>query len=80
MIDNFRKQIASLAKDYLENRISYEDFIKAVPEDITGDEDIDDLIDLIEHEPTKKGFWGISERSYSEYKKKIWQLIDKLSK
>jgi hypothetical protein len=71
-----RKSAAQLAKRFYEKEISFEEFTNLYPE--TNDEKIEDLFDLIEHEPKSGGFLGVSEIEYQNYMNKIYRLIDEL--
>jgi len=74
---DFRRTVASLAKAFYEQRLTFEQFLKQFP--VTNDEEVTELLDLIEHEPKKGGFFGVSEESYREHMEKIYRLIDRLS-
>jgi hypothetical protein len=48
--------------------------------DFRDDELIDDLVDLIEHEPKLGGFMGISEKEWYEYQQSIQDTVAMLEK
>lgn len=68
----YRKKVAELAKQVLSDQLSFFDFLSEIGgEDWayeTGDEDVDELIDLIEHQPLNS----------PSYDKTIWSIIKKL--
>ncbi len=72
-----RVKIAKAARDLYIKTISFEQFLELVPEQ-DNDELIDELVDLIEHEPQKGGFLGASEDEHSNFLKQIFEVIDKL--
>ncbi len=57
--------------------ISYEQFVDLYPTD-TGDDEIDSLFDLIEHQPKLGGFLGVRQSTYDNYNSEIFRLIKKL--
>ncbi len=70
---NYRKKVAELAKEVILEQLSFFDFLSEIGgEDYVskiGDEEVDELIDLIEHIP-----YGSSQKYYE----KIWDLIGRL--
>ena len=72
------RQIASrLAQEIMDKMISYEQFVDLYPTD-TGDDEIDSLFDLIEHQPKLGGFLGVRKSTYDNYNSEIFRLIKKL--
>jgi hypothetical protein len=49
------------------------------PEGLTGDKSLDEIFDLIEHEPKKGGFLGVNPETHLNYRKKIQELVSKVS-
>jgi hypothetical protein len=74
-----RHLAARLARQLEAGQISTEQFLADFPED-TGDDTIDELYDMIEHEPQLGGLFGVSESKYKSYKAEILLLILKLEK
>lgn len=74
-----RKKVAALAKDLYEDKITYEVFLENIPENIEGDREVYELLDLIEHEPAKDGMFGVGDARHKEYMQEVWRLIKKLS-
>ena len=72
-----RKRIAKLAKGIYTKEVTYKEFMQEVPEE-GQDELIDELVDLIEHEPQKGGIFGIKEKDHATYLKEIFEVINKL--
>ncbi len=56
-----RFKVAESARRLYKKEISFNEFLKNTPEP-DEDELIDELIDLIIHEPQKGGFWGVSKK------------------
>jgi len=77
-MENVRKLVANLAKKLYSGEITFDEFLMGAP-DNDEDEDISELIDLIEHEPKRGGFMGISPEKHDLYMAEIKKLIEKLS-
>jgi hypothetical protein len=77
-MENARRLTARLAREFYERKISFRDFLKQVPDEGT-DQDISELIDLIEHEPARGGFMGVSPEEHDSYLEAIKELIERLS-
>ena len=72
------RQIASrLAQEIMGKKISYQQFVDQYPTD-TGDDEIDSLFDLIEHQPKLGGFLGVRQSTFNNYNSEIFRLIKKL--
>ena len=69
-----RVNIGQLAEDYLEGRMSFADFMQAMPNRPPG-EDVEELIDLIVHEPKRGGFLGASSEEYDWHMERIRELV-----
>ncbi len=74
-----RRKAATFARAYLGKKITCRQFMDSFS-DMKDDEMIDELIDLIEHEPKRGGFMGISEKEWQQYQTSINDLIDQLEK
>jgi len=74
-MNNDRHRAASLARSYLEKRIPWQQFMDDTA-DLKNDGMIDELVDLIEHEPQRGGFMG----DWFEYQKAIQSIIVQLEK
>ena len=70
--------LGRLAEEYLEGRVSFVDFMQAAPED-PEDEDVAELIDLIEHEPKRGGFLGVSPEAHDRHVARIRELARSIS-
>jgi hypothetical protein len=68
-----------LAEDYLEGRVPFADFMRAMPDPPPG-EDVAELIDLIEHEPKRGGFGGVSPDAYDQHMDRIRELVRSISR
>jgi hypothetical protein len=69
-----RVNIGQLAEEYLAGRVSFADFMRAVPEE-PQDEDVAELVDLIEHEPKRGGFLGASPDEHNRHVERIRELV-----
>jgi hypothetical protein len=72
-----RQKASRLAQEIMDKMISYEQFVDLYPTD-TGDDEIDSLFDLIEHQPKLGGFLGVRQSTYDDYNSEIFRLIKKL--
>jgi hypothetical protein len=70
--------VGRLAEDDLAGRLSFDDFMRAVPED-PDDEDVAELIDLIEHEPKRGGWFGASPEEHDRHMARIRELARSIS-
>lgn len=76
---DIRRQVALAAREYQEKKITWKQFID-VTADFRDDEMIDELVDLIWHEPKHGGFFGVREKAWITYQKEIEDLISSLEK
>ena len=72
-----RRKIAKLATDLYAGDILFEKFLSEIPP-MDEDELIDELVYLIEHEPTPGGLFGVSKAEYKRYLNQIFSIIEKL--
>jgi hypothetical protein len=84
-LNELRLKIATQARRYYANEITYNDFLDVIPEqdldDVPGflpDELIDELVDLIECAPKNGGIFGTTSKEYKDYSKQLFELIEKL--
>jgi hypothetical protein len=70
--------VGRLAEEYLAGRVSFADFMQAAPEDLE-DEEVAELIDLIEHEPKRCGFLGVSAEEHDRHMARIRELARSIS-
>ena len=72
-ISEHRLQAAAAARAYLEKKISRDTFM----EEFSGsrDERIQELVDLIEHEPKVGGFFGANAVEWSHYQSALVEVI-----
>jgi hypothetical protein len=75
-MDNQRILAAKLAEQYYKGSLTFTEFIKKYPD--SDDFDVNELFDLIEHEPKKGGLFGATELEHFNYNRRINNLIDKL--
>jgi hypothetical protein len=78
----FRIQTATLARQVCSGDLNFFDFLKQVgPEGdpyCTGDDEVDELINLLEHQPKEGGFGGANKKEYAAYMEDIDALIEEL--
>ncbi len=77
--DNNRKRAASLVRAYQENKITWQQFMDQTAE-LKKDNLIDELIDLVEHEPKRGGFMGLNNKEWQKYQSSIQEAIAELEK
>jgi hypothetical protein len=78
--DSARMQVAELATQFYAGAISYPQLMATLPDwDTDWDADIDELVDLISHNPKVGGFLGVSEAEAAARMAAIGALISKLS-
>lgn len=75
MDDNvkLRRAAAEAGKAYLTETLSWEQFMDAFGE--SEDELVSELVDLIEHEPKRGGFLGLSGERWAEYQSQLTAAI-----
>ena len=76
-MSDLRIKIAALARKFYAKEITFSDFLAETPEQ-DQDDLIDELVDLIEHEPKRGGIFGINDKEHKQYINKIFQLIERL--
>ena len=77
-MSDIRKKVANLATDFYSRSISYDEFMLSLPE--TGeDKMINELVDLIEHEPRVGRLFGVRHEEHVIYMERIKSLIQQLS-
>ena len=59
-----RNIAAKLARDFYAGKINFKEFCLKFPDNKNRDKNIDELYDLIEHEPKKGGLLGIDGLNY----------------
>ncbi len=74
-----RHRVAKMAKSYLQGHTSLRNFMDETA-DFEGDSLIDELVDLIEHEPKHGGFMGLNEKEWLEYRRSVENTIQALEK
>jgi|GEM_PF-3040974 len=68
-----RRHAAASARAYLEERISWDAFMEEFAD--SADETIQELVDLIEHEPKVGGFLGANAVEWAQYQSTIAEVI-----
>jgi len=76
-MNELRINIAALARRLYAKEVTFSEFMEGAPEQ-DEDELIDELVDLIIHEPKKGGIFGMKESEHKEYLNEVFQVIEKL--
>ncbi|MGH9867649.1 MAG: hypothetical protein ACREAA_05735 [Candidatus Polarisedimenticolia bacterium] len=78
---NLRTAVGTLAQEYFDGSIDFTTFLTRLPDEATdsSDPDIEELIDLVEHEPGV-GFLGLSLTEHAEYRRQMSNVIKRLQK
>ncbi len=61
----------------MEGKITWQPFMDSFVSS-KNDKTVDELIDLIEHEPKRGGFMGLSEKERTAYRTSIRRIIEQL--
>lgn len=72
-ISQRRLRAAAAARAYLEKKISWDTFMEEFSD--STDESIQELVDLIEHEPKIGGFLGANAVEWSRYQSTLAEVI-----
>ncbi len=78
----YRQRVAELAKQVCDGQLNFFAFLSEVAgKENTyeiGDDEVNEPIDLLEHEPAKDDIFGIGETKHQEYMQRIYELIARL--
>ena len=77
-IKEIKHRAASIASSYIKGHIEWQTFMDEMADLSDKDSLIDKLIDLIEHEPKRGGFMGVSEKKWENYQTAIHEIIKEL--
>jgi hypothetical protein len=69
-------RVLETVKLFRKGKASFSDFLDALP-DVT-DPDLDQLEDLLEHEPRLGGLFSVDEQTWKKYQAKITAVIERL--
>jgi hypothetical protein len=80
--EDYRRRVATLAHSLRSGELEFFDFLKEIggngnPYD-TGDDEIDQLVDLFEHEPSVGRLFGVNPVQYAAYLLQIDTIISRL--
>ena len=64
-----RGAAAEAGRAYLANTLSWEQFMQRFSD--CGDDLVGELVTLIEHEPKRGGFLGVSEKHWTQYQSQV---------
>jgi hypothetical protein len=78
-MSKLRLRIAKAARELYAGQITFDQLLELAPEQ-DKDELIDELVDLIEHEPQRGGFLGVKEKEHDAYIKQIFEVIERLER
>ena len=76
-----RRRTAELVLELLDGRITvaeYWDRLEAQPG--SRDEELDDLLDLVEHEPSRSRLFGLGAHDHSEYMAQVRARAERLAR
>jgi hypothetical protein len=75
-----RHTVAKLAAELYAGRLTYAAFLLALPEiDLTVDDAVTELLDLIEHQPSQGRVFGLGPEKHSSYVADIRRRIAELA-
>ncbi|NDK54286.1 hypothetical protein [Pontibacter fetidus] len=78
MVDKTNLRLAlETAKEFIAGKIDYKQLNDNFPDD-TNDKEINELFDLIEHQPKLGGFLGVSQETYDQYNQNIDRILKRL--
>jgi hypothetical protein len=77
-MSDHRQTVVTLAEDLLIGRISYQQFQDSLPDDFWGDNEVDELVDMIMHEPHVGRFLGVSKAQGEKHRAEILQHLEAL--
>ena len=76
-----RRRVAELATTFYDGRLTYEEFVNALPDLDRGvDDEVTELLDLIEHEPARGRVLGLEPKLHDAYMVDIRARIARLAK
>jgi hypothetical protein len=77
---DIQQQVARLAAAYYRQELSYEAFLRALPEiDPAREDAVTELLDVIEHEPARGRFLGLPPAKHDAYLADIQRRITELA-
>ncbi|MBC5773156.1 hypothetical protein H8S95_03700 [Pontibacter sp. KCTC 32443] len=78
MVDKTNLKLAlETAREFIAGKIDFKQLNDNFPDD-TDDKDINELFDLIEHQPKLGGFFGVSQETYDQYNQSIDRVLERL--
>ncbi len=77
-MNTHRARVAKLTNELFAGTITFRQLIEAIPASVMEDEDVSDLIALIEHEPQRGGFLGVSHAEHDKYRAAMQDLVARL--
>ncbi len=68
-IQSVRRAAAEAGRAYLSNNLSWQQFMQRFSD--CDDDLVGELVTLIEHEPKRGGFLGVSEKGWAHYQSQV---------
>lgn len=76
-----RRRTATLILDLLDGRITVNEYWDRLDaQSGSGDEELDELLDLIEHEPARSRLLGVGAREHAEYMAQVRARAERLAR
>ena len=78
---DIRRRVAALATDFQDGRLTYAEFVSALPEirrDV--DDPVTELLDLFEHQPAPGGWFGVSPAEHAAYVADLRRRVGELAR
>ena len=66
MEEELRRQVAHLAREYYAQKLTYKQFEEQFPDAAFEQDDTNELLHLIMHEPQVGGFFGVSKKTHEQ--------------
>lgn len=77
-MSNYRQTIVTLADDFLAGKINHQQFRDTLPDYPWEDRQVDELVDMITHEPKVGGFLGVSKAQGEKNRAEIIERLEEL--
>jgi hypothetical protein len=76
-----RRRTAALVLDLLDGRISLNEYWDRLDAQTDfGDEELDELLDLVEHEPARSRLFGVGVREHADYVAQVRARAQRLAR
>ena len=71
-----RSEVAARAQEYRAGHMTYREFLEAEFDE--DDDDVAELLELLEHEPGRGGWHGVSDAIHEDYMSGVDEVIARL--